>query len=189
MLTRRKQQRGNALVIAILATALFFGCAQIALLFHQARTLTQQYAADANSALQVREALQDYADANKAAFRTGRTLLNVHNQMTPTTAELQNLGFLAATGPNLTPFGSSFATVLQLQPNTSITGMVYLAGNVTNGAGIPDPQKACGIAHALGDIGVCAPPNNAATLGNSQVQLANPSGQAASFGALIYVAP
>lgn len=148
----------------------------------------QRYSSEGYALNQVREALQQYAKANKSTFQAAGELQSVNNQYQPTIAELKALGFLTADGVDTTaPFGSSWATILTANPDGSITGMVYLNGNVTDTAGAPDQQHACNIAKTLKDVGVCSNPGMPTQIGNSQIQLANPTGLPATVGALIFV--
>jgi type II secretory pathway pseudopilin PulG len=185
-ISKSKQQ--GFVLIAILGAVAFFAIVAVALQYRSQMQREQQYTSEGYSLNQVREALQKYAQANKATFQAAGTLQGVTNQYQPTIAELQVLGFLTVNGIDTTaPFGSSWATTLTLQPAGSITGMVYLNGNVTNAAGAPDQAHACNIARALKDVGVCSNPGAPAQIGNSQIQLANPTGLPASVGALIFV--
>lgn len=187
---RRKSQVGM-IEIALLGLVLFFTCAVMIIRFQQGLQLFRTEASHANAIAIVQSAVQSYAAANKSAFQTGKTIMYIDNQNAPTIAELQSLGFLdAAAGTNVVnPFGSTYAIKVSVQPNKSITGGVYLTSSVLDAAGQPDQARACGIARAFGDTGVCTAPNNSALLQNRTSQLANPSGKPAVVGALIFVAP
>lgn len=139
----------------------------------------------------IKMAVQFYAVANKAAFQQGKTLMYVNDQYAPTLAELTSLGYLSATvGANtVNPYGSSFSIKISVKPNKAIEGLVYLNSSVIGSDGQPDQRRACRIARALLDSGVCTSPFNTAVLQNGQVQLPNPSNQPAVVGALIYVSP
>lgn len=139
----------------------------------------------------VRMAVESYATENKAAFQQGKTIMMINDQYAPTITELQNLGYLALfAGTNtVNPFGSTYGIKLTLNANKSITGLVYLQSSMLNSLGQPDQQRACRVAHALRDRGVCTSPVSSAVLQNGTTQLANPSGQPAVVGALVFVAP
>lgn len=186
----RRHQHGT-IEIALLGLLLFFACAWVTVNFQQGLRRTRDYRSQANSIAVVQSALQAYADSNKAAFQNGKTIMYINDQYAPTILELQTLGFLSTSaGTNLiNPFGSSYAVKLKLEANKSITGMVYLTDSIRNAGGQPDQQRACGIAEALGDAGVCTAPASAAFLRNGTTQIANPSGKPAIAGALIFVAP
>lgn len=182
-------RQGGFLMLALLAALLFFAAATVFLDFRNQVVRQQQAKADAFPVNQVREALQKYAATNRQSFRDGKEIMYVADQYRPTIAELRNLGYLTATGVEINaPFGATYATTLKLEPNGSISGMVYLTGNVRTAAGAPDQPRACRIAQALGDLGVCSNPGAPQFLGNSQVaQFANPTGLPAIFGALVFV--
>jgi hypothetical protein len=191
MSMRRRQQ--GMIEIALLGLLLFFVCAHVSLQFLQTLRRSRDYQSQANSIAVVQSAAQSYAESNKAAFQSGKTVMFLNDQYAPSIDDLERLGYLGATaGTNLiNPFGSSYGISLKLESNQSITGVVYLTGSILTTDGKPDQQRACGIAQALGDAGVCTAPNNAAFLqnGTTALPIPNPSGQPAVVGALIFVAP
>lgn len=178
--------------IALLGLLLFFVCAWVTMHFQRSLGRTRDYRSQANAIAVVQAALQAYAQTNKVAFQTGKTIMYIDDQYAPTINYLQSLGFLStAAGTNVTnPFGSGYGMKLKLEADHSITGMVYLTDSVRDAAGQPDQQRACGIAEALGDSGVCTAPANPAALQNGSVApIVNPSGRPAVVAALIHVAP
>lgn len=175
--------------MAMLIVMLFFGMASIALIWRADIQRAERNIADGAGLMQVRNALQKYAKVNKASFAQGKTVMYVNDQYAPTIAELTNLGYFVATGTDINPYGASYQTRVTPQWDGSIAGMVYLTGSVRNSAGAVDPQRACGIAKALGDVGICTNPVNTSMLGNRTTQIANPTGLPAIIGALIYVSP
>lgn len=182
-------RQGGFVAMSILLVLLFFGMASIALIWRADIQRAEAYVADGAGLMQVRNALQSYARANKASFAQGKTVMYVNDQYAPTIGELTNLGHFVATGTETNPYGASYVTRITPQANGSITGMVYLSGSVRNSAGAVDATRACGIAKALGDVGLCTNPVNSAMLGNRTTQIANPTGLPAVIGALIYVSP
>jgi len=185
---KTKRERGF-ITIAILIALLFFGMATIALIWRSGIQRTEGFIADGSSLMQVRNALQKYAVANQQNFIQGKTVMYVNDQYAPTLTELSSLGYFTATGVDMNPYGASYKTELTKQANNSITGKVYITGSVKDSTGAVDPRRACGIARALGDIGLCTNPVNNAMLGNLNTQVANPTGLPAVVAALIYVAP
>ncbi|HYD60571.1 MAG TPA: hypothetical protein VEC35_09465 [Noviherbaspirillum sp.] len=176
--------------MAMLIVTVFFISAVILMKIVREKDLAALYKSEANALLTVQRAATAYAAANKSNFQSGQTVMNVSNQYAPTVNELNNLGFLTNTGTNITsPFGSTWRITLTLLPSGAITGLVYLNGNIRHPiTGAADQPHACGIAVALGDIGLCTPPNNSALLGNgSTTPIANPSGQPATVAASIFV--
>jgi hypothetical protein len=187
------RQRGDALIVAIVAVLFFHVIAYV--LLQWAHTVREDhfYASESVGLMQMQRALTQYALANQASFKAGDTIMYVSNQNTPTVTELQALGFLTSNGPEVTaPWGSTFATTLTLKPTGAVVGAVYLAGNIRDASGAPDPIHACRVAKALGSIGLCAPPGNPAVLGNLSLgttPLANPTGSPAAVGALVSIPP
>lgn len=184
------REKGDALVAAIIAAFLFHVAAYAAMEWARTVRESRYYATEAMGLLHMQRALTQYAMANKAAFKLGNEIMFVNNQLAPTVDELRTLGFLSANGPEVTaPWGRTFATTLTVKPTGAIEGAVYLTGSIVDKAGNPDRARACGIAKALGRIGICAPPTNPAVLGNLYTQIPNPSGAPGAVGALVSVAP
>ena len=177
------------ITIGILIALLFFGVASIALILRSDIQRYEALIAKGAGIMEVRNALQKYARTNQQNFVQGETVMYVNDQYAPTITELTNLGYFVATGVDTNPYGATYRTKVKLESNGSITGMVYLSGSVKNAAGAADPHKACGIAKALGDIGLCTNPVTNSMLGNRTTQVANPTGLPAIVGALIYVSP
>lgn len=186
---KKTSRQSGFISMAILFVMLFFGVAYVALVWRGEILRLEAFVSQGAGLMQVRNALQKYAKANKSSFASGKTVMYVNDQYAPTIAELTDLGYFVATGTEINPYGSSFRTQLTPQGNGSITGMVYLNGSVKNAAGAVDSRRACGIAKALGDVGLCTNPVNSAMLGNRTTQIANPTGLPAVIGALIYVSP
>jgi len=189
---KRRFQHGM-IEIALLGLLMFFVCAWITVHFQQSLHRARDYRSQANAIAVVQAALQAYAQTNKVAFQSGKTIMYIDDQYAPTITYLQNLGFLStAAGTNVTdPFGSSYGMKLKLESDQSISGMVYLTDSVRDRNGQPDQQRACSIAEALGDAGVCTAPADSTVLQNGRTPspIANPSGKPAVVGALIHVTP
>ncbi|GAB2881276.1 hypothetical protein GCM10027277_58020 [Pseudoduganella ginsengisoli] len=175
--------------IAILISLIFFGMASIALIWRSDIQRAESYIAEGSGLMQVRNALQKYAVANQQNFIQGKTVMYVNDQYAPTLGELTSLGYFTSTGVDMNPYGAGYITKLTKQANNSITGMAYINGSVKDSSGAVDQRRACGIAKALGDIGLCTNPVNSAMLGNLTTQIANPTGLPAVVAAQIYVAP
>lgn len=189
---RLSRQRGFGLVVAIIATMIFYVVAYLILI--QSRTVIRNrgFAGEAQGLQQVQSALEQYAKANQAAFKAGKTVMFVNNQMAPTVSELQQLGFLTNYSPDVTaPWGKSFITTLTMVAGGGVTGAVILNGSILSAAGTPDRVHACNVAKAVGDSGVCTPPSSAAVLGNTvtTTTIPNPSGGAGAVGALVSIPP
>lgn len=175
----------------MLGAILFFACA---LVFAKYIRVTRAEKLDlglADTVDVVRSAVESYATSNKAAFQQGKTLMYVNDQYAPTIAELQALGYLSLTaGTNVVnPFGSTYGVKLVVNPNKSITGLVYLKSSLLDALGQPDQNRSCRIARALLDKGVCTSPFNAGVLQNGTTQISNPSGRPAVVAALVFVSP
>lgn len=184
------RQKGDALVAAIIAALLFHVAAYVAMDWARTVRENRYYAGEAMGLLHMQRALTQYALANKASFKNGKTIMYVNNQLAPTVDELRSLGYLSTIGPEVTtPWGRTFATTLTVKPTGAIDGAVYLTGSILDQSGNPDRVRACNIAKALGRIGICTPPTNPAVLGNLITQIPNPSGAPAAVGALVAVAP
>lgn len=185
-----KYQRGFGIQIAMIGVVIFLGCAVVAMQFRKGYVKTQTTAVQANAIAIVQTALQSYVDANKDVFRQGKTIMYINDQNAPTVQNLIDLGFLTSSGTNLTnPFGSGYATKVQYNAAANtITGLVYLTGNILNKkTGLPDHDYACAIARALGDSGLCTPPNNPSVLGHGAAQVPNPTNLPAVVGASVFV--
>lgn len=185
----KNHQRGFS-TIAILFVMLFFCVAYISLIWRGDILRLESYISQGSGLMQVRNALQKYAKANKDNFAQSKTIMYVENQFHPTIDELSRLGYFTSSGVDVNPFGATYLTIVNYEQNGSVTGMVYLNGSVKNSAGVIDPQRACGIAKALVDIGLCTNPVDPTMLGNRTMQTINPTGRLpAVIGALIYVSP
>lgn len=185
-----KKQKG-VLEVAMIGLIVFFMCA---LVFAKYIRVSRDLKLDlglGDTIDIVRMAVESYATKNKSAFQQGKTIMFVNDQYAPTIAELQNLGYLAlSAGTNTAnPFGSTYGIKLILNANQSITGLVYLKSSLLNSLGQPDQNRSCRVARALLDRGVCTSPVSAAVLQNGTTQIANPSGQPAVVGALVFVGP
>lgn len=184
------RQRGS-LEVSLLGLVLFLACVMV---FAKFVRVTRDQKLDqglGNTIDIVRMAVEAYAKSNKAAFQQGKTLMYVSDQFAPTISELQTLGYLSAGAgtDTSTPFGSTYGVRVTINANQSITGLVYLRSSLLNDKGQPDQMRACRVARALRDRGVCTSPVNFAVLQNGTSQLPNPSGQPAVVGALVFVAP
>lgn len=183
-------QRGDALVAALIAVLIFHLVGYVLMDLKRNANEKRYYEGEARGLLHMQSALTQYARANQVAFRTGKTVMYVNDQLAPTLAELRSLGFLSQSGPEVTaPWGRTFATTLTVHGTGAITGAVYLTGNITDQVGNPDRLRACNVAKALGPTGLCTPPTNAGALGNLTSQIPNPTGAPAAVGALVFVAP
>lgn len=187
---KRKRETGNAIITSLIAMALFQVLAYMFLVWAQDQRAKRFYEADSAGLREVQRALTQYARANQAAFKAGKTIMYVNNQYAPTIAELQSLGFLTSNSPEIvSPWGSTFSTKLSVAGTGAVSGGVFLMGNINDSAGNPDRVHACNVAKALRELGMCTPPNNAAMIGNLYTQTANPSGQPAAVGALVSIPP
>lgn len=184
------RQRGDALVAALIAVLLFHVIGYVLMDLKRNVKEKHYYEAEGMGLRHVQSALTQYARANQTAFKTGKTVMYVNDQLAPTITELRSLGFLSQSGPEVTaPWGRTFATTLTVKGTGAIEGAVYLTGNIVDQLGNPDRQRACSVAKALGATGLCTPPNDATTLGNTTKQIPNPTGAPAAVGALVFVAP
>lgn len=184
------RQRGDAVVAAIIAVLLFHVVGYVLMDLKRNVKEKRYYEAEAMGLLHMQNALTEYARANQTAFKTGKTVMYVNNQLAPTITELRSLGFLSQIGPEVTaPWGRTFATTLTVKGTGAIEGAVYLTGSIVDQSGNPDQPRACNVAKALGSIGLCTPPTNSAVLGNRTNQIPNPSGAPAAVGALVFIAP
>jgi hypothetical protein len=184
------RQRGDALVAALIAVLLFHVVGYVLMDLKRNVKEKRYYEAEAMGLLHMQSALTQYARANQVAFRTGKTVMYVNDQLAPTIPELRSLGFLSQSGPEvMAPWGRTFATTLTVKGTGAIEGAVYLTGSIVDQFGNPDRLRACNVAKALGSIGLCTPPTNAAALGNRTIQIPNPTGAPAAVGALVFVAP
>lgn len=181
----------GSIEISILAGVVFVACALLFAQFIRTVGADRNDQSQANDMAIIQMAVRSYAVANKAAFQQNKTLMYVNDQYAPTLAELTNLGYLSATaGANtVNPYGSTFAIKLIKKANNAIEGLVYLNSSVLGRDGQPDQLRACRIARALQDSGVCTSPFDSAVLQNGMAQVPNPSNQPAVVGALVYVAP
>ena len=183
-----KHTQSGFIEVAIFATILFFAIATVAVRHFNEHRKLQANISQSNSIRIVRDALQKYADVNKASFRQSKEIMYVNNQYAPDLKELKDLGFLTVSGYDMAlQFGSGIATKVTLTNPPVIDGFVYLTSGVKDKDGQPDPQRACAIARALADIGICSSKSTPNILGNSKVQKPNPTGLPAIVGALIYV--
>lgn len=189
-MNNKKHHRGFV-TIAILFVMLFFGVAYISLIWRGDIIRLESYISQGSGLMQLRNSLQKYAKANKDTFAQGKTVMQVIDQNAPTISELSKLGYFIDNGTEINPYGTTYLTVVRYDSQTgSISGMVYLNGSVRDSKGAIDPQRACGIAKAIGDTGLCTNPVNPALLGNRTTQTPNPTGALpAVIGALIYVSP
>lgn len=186
----RKNQRGDALIIAIIAVLIAHVIGWVVIEWARYARETRAYAGQTTGLKEVQRALTQYAKANQASFKSGKEIMYVNDQYAPSVTELRSLGFLSLSGPEVTaPWGSTFGTKVKLEAGGAVTGYVYLAGNIKNATGAIDRMRACNIARTLGDIGLCTPPSNAAVLGNLMVQVANPTSSPAAIGAYISIPP
>jgi hypothetical protein len=184
----KTRQKGMALEVTIIAAALFFSLAAVALKFKQDRVISAKYESEAYAISIVQSALQRYSAANKLNFTTGKEVMYVVDQYAPTITELRNLGFLSTNAESVSnPFGNAYATTLTVMGTGAVEGMVYLTGNIRDANGNPDQPHACAIARALGEAGICSSPNDPTRIGNSTTQRTNATGLPAIVGALIFV--
>jgi len=186
---KTRKQTGTALLAAIFLSgaAVLVGSVIIYLINYQSQSLIRQ--ANSDGLRQITIAVQYYAEINKESLLLSKRIIGFANPNAPTVEELQTIQYLTTDGVNITaPFGSSYRTAVIANGNGTITGFVYLMGNVVDKHGEPDSQQACNIARNLGDIGFCSVKNNGAFVGNSTVELPNPAGnQVATIAASIFV--
>lgn len=187
IIVKNNNQKGF-IEIAIFATFLFFAIATVAVRHFNEYRKQQANISQSNSIRIVRDALQKYADINKNSFLQGKEIMYVNKQEEPDLNELKNLGFLTSSGYDMAlQFGSGVATKIKVTGSV-IDGFVYLTSSIKDRDGLPDSQRACAIARALGDIGICSSSGTPNIIGNSKIQKTNPvANMPAIVGALIYV--
>lgn len=172
-----KKQNGTALLASIFfaAAVVIVGTGIIYLMRTASTNLIRS--SNSDSLRQVTAALQFYALQNKDSLLKNKKINGFINPNSPTVIELRTQQYLTAEGVDITaPFQSTYKTTVINNPNGTITGFVFLVGNVIDNQGNPDPNKACGISKKIGDIGFCSSLGNSSLVGNGSVILPNPAG-------------